>query len=248
MAIYGEIEEKMNTKKNALKAAFPHTIPVLTGFMFLGIAYGVLMASKGYGVIWSFLMSAIAFCGSMQFVAITLITSTFAPVQTLLLTLLVNARHLFYGLSMLKKYRGVGRLKPLLIFMMCDETFSINYSAQVPEDVDKGWFYFFISFLNYSYWALGSVLGGLLGNFMTFNTKGLDFSLTALFVVVFVNQWQDKKNRIPALLGIVAALVSLVIFGPSDFIIPAMLLILGSLTLLRGKLEEKIEGDEQICI
>lgn len=240
--------KKMNTRKEALKAAFPHTIPVLTGFMFLGIAYGVLMESKGYGVIWSFLMSTIAFCGSMQFVAITLLTSTFAPVQALLLTLLVNARHLFYGLSMLKKYKGVGKLKPFLIFMMCDETFSVNYSTQVPEHIDKGWFYFFISFLNYSYWALGSVLGGLLGNFTTFNTEGLDFSLTALFVVIFVDQWKEKKNRIPALLGVGAALGSLVLFGPSDFIIPAMILILASLTMLRGKLEEKIEGDEQLCI
>lgn len=240
--------KKMNTRKEALKAAFPHTIPVLTGFMFLGIAYGVLMESKGYGVIWSFLMSTIAFCGSMQFVAITLLTSTFAPVQALLLTLLVNARHLFYGLSMLKKYKGVGKLKPFLIFMMCDETFSVNYSTQVPEHIDKGWFYFFISFLNYSYWALGSVLGGLLGNFTTFNTEGLDFSLTALFVVIFVDQWKKKKNRIPALLGVGAALGSLVLFGPSDFIIPAMILILASLTMLRGKLEEKIEGDEQLCI
>lgn len=238
----------MNIRKEALKAAFPHTIPVLTGFMFLGTAYGVLMASKGYGVIWSFLMSTIAFCGSMQFVAITLLTSAFAPVQTLVLTLLVNARHLFYGLSMLKKYRGVGRLKFFLIFMMCDETFSINYSAQVPEHIDKGWFYFFISFLNYTYWALGTVLGGVLGNIIIFNTKGLDFSLTALFVVIFMNQWQEKKNRIPALLGLGAALGSLILFGPSDFIIPAMVLILISLTLLRGKLEMKIEGDEQLCI
>ena len=229
----------MNTKKKALKAAIPHTIPVLAGFIFLGIAYGAL---------WSFLMSTIAFCGSMQFVAITLLTSTFAPVQTLILTLLVNARHLFYGISMLKKYRGVGRLKPFLIFMMCDETFSVNYSAQVPEGVDKGWFYFFISFLNYSYWALGSVLGGLLGNFITFNTEGLDFSLTALFVVIFLDQWKERKNRVPALLGVGAASISLVIFGPSDFIIPAMILILASLTLLRRKLDPKVEGDEQICI
>ena len=238
----------MNTKKKALKAAIPHTIPVLAGFIFLGIAYGVLMASKGYGALWSLLMSTIAFCGSMQFVAITLLTSTFAPVQTFILTLLVNARHLFYGISMLKKYRGVGRLKPFLIFMMCDETFSVNYSAQVPEGVDKGWFYFFISFLNYSYWALGSVLGGLLGNFITFNTEGLDFSLTALFVVIFLDQWKERKNRIPALLGVGAASISLVIFGPSDFIIPAMILILASLTLLRRKLDIRIKGDEQICI
>ncbi|QEH67368.1 AzlC family ABC transporter permease [Cellulosilyticum sp. ST5] len=238
----------MNTKKKALKAAIPHTIPVLAGFIFLGIAYGVLMASKGYGALWSFLMSTIAFCGSMQFVAITLLTSTFAPVQTFILTLLVNARHLFYGISMLKKYRGVGRLKPFLIFMMCDETFSVNYSVQVPEGVDKGWFYFFISFLNYSYWALGSVLGGLLGNFITFNTEGLDFSLTALFVVIFLDQWKERKNRVPALLGVGAASISLVIFGPSDFIIPAMILILASLTLLRRKLDPKVEGDEQICI
>lgn len=228
----------MNEKTKALKAAFPHTIPIFTGFIFMGAAYGILMDSKGYGVGWTFLMSALAYGGSGQYVAITFLTSIFNPVQAFLMTLMVNARHIFYGISMLDKYKDAGKLKPFLIFSMCDETFSLVYSTEAPEGVDKYWFMFFISLLNYLYWIMGSVLGGVLGSMVEFNTKGLDFVLTALFVVIFLSHWKAEKNRKPALIGVLSSVVCLLIFGPEGFIIPAMITILVVLTVSRRKLVE----------
>ncbi len=230
------------TFAQTLRAAFPHTLPVLAGFPFLGIAYGVLMASKGYGAFWSFAASACCFCGSMQFVAITLLTAAFDPLQAFLLTLLVNARHLFYGLSMLGRYRGAGRLKPALIYLLCDETFSINATTSAPEGVDKNRFYLCISLLNYLYWVGGTLLGGLLGNFVRFDTTGLDFALTALFAVSFLSQWGEQKNRIPAVIGVGVSALCLAVFGPEHFILPAMAGILAVLLLLRPRLERKDGG------
>lgn len=229
-------ESKMTRYKAALKAAFPHTIPVLTGFLVLGIAYGVLMETKGYNALWSVLMSAIAFCGSMQFVAITLLTTVFDPVQAFLLSLMVNARHLFYGLSMLDKYKGIGKVRGFLIYTLCDETFSIASSVNPPENIDRKLFYFFISFLNYIYWIIGSFLGGTLGTLITFNTKGLDFVLTALFVVLFIEQMKLKENRIPGFIGLFCTVVSLIIFGATNVVIPAMIFIVASLLIRRRKI------------
>lgn len=228
----------------AFKAAFPHNIPVMAGFTFLGLAYGVLMSTKGYGPMWSFLMSAIAYCGSMQFVAINLLVVSFDPVQAFLMALMVNARHLFYGLSLLKKYKGVGKLKFFLIYWLCDETFSITYSFDPPKDVEPKWFYFFISLINYVHWILCSVIGGLIGHLITFDTKGIDFSLTALFVVIFINGWKEAKNRVPGIIGMVCSVVSIMIFGTGNFIIPAMIMLLIVLTLGRGRLEKKQSMDK----
>jgi len=217
----------------ALSAAFPHTIPVLAGFLVLGIAYGVLMLEKGYGPQWSVLMSAVAFCGSMQFVAITLLTTAFHPLEALLLSFLVNARHLFYGLSMLQKYKGFGKIKPFLIYTLCDETFSIVSSVNPPEDIDPKYFYLCISLLDYCYWVFGTLLGGLLGNLIPFNTQGLDFALTALFVVLFIEQVKKGKNWIFGLIGIACALLSRVVFGADNMVMPALALIL--ITLIAGR-------------
>lgn len=218
---------------SAFRAAFPHTIPVLTGFLALGMAYGVLMQTKGYGVLWSVLMSAIAFCGSMQYVAITLLTVAFDPLQAFLMSLMVNARHLFYGISMLGKYKGLGKIRAFLIFTLCDETFSISYAVNPPENVERRYFYFWISFLDYFYWILGTFLGGVLGEIVKFNTEGLDFALTALFVVLFLEQWKVKENRPAGIIGIVCASISLYLFGSDNLVIPAMVLIL--MTLLAGR-------------
>ena len=216
----------VSTLKRAFHFAFPHTIPVLTGFLVLGSAYGILMQTKGYSVLWSFLMSAMAFCGSMQFIAITLLTTVFDPLQAFLLSLMVNARHLFYGIAMLDKYRGLGKIRPFLIFWLCDETFSISSSVEPPADIPRGYFYGLISFLDYSYWVIGSVLGALLGNLITFNTAGLDFALTALFVVLFLEQILRKENRLPGLIGMTCTAVALFVFGSGNFVIPSMVLIL----------------------
>lgn len=229
----------MKEKTKALKAAFPHTLPVLTGFFFLSMAYGILMDSKGYGVAWTALFSLVVFAGSAQYMAISFLTSIFNPIYALLMTLMINARHLFYGISMLDRYRASGKFKPYLIFGMCDETFSIVCSVQAPKDVDKNWFYFFITFLNHSYWVIGSIIGGLLGTMITFNISGLDFVLTALFIVIFLGQWKAKSDHKPAMTGLVCSIICLIIFGPDNFIIPSMIAILSVLTIFRKDYETK---------
>lgn len=235
----------MKDKIKALKAAFPYTIPVLTGFIFLGVAYGILMNSKGYGVGWTALMSFMAFAGSAQYLAITFLTSAFNPVYALLMTLMINARHLFYGISMLDKYKGTGKLKPYLIFGLCDETFSIVCSTEPPEEVNRNWFNFFITLLNHCYWVLGSVLGGMLGSIISFNTKGLDFVLTALFVVIFVGQWKTQKNHKPAVIGVLCSIVCLIVFGQSNFVIPSMIAILLVLKIFQKECVEENELAEE---
>ncbi len=231
----------MKVQRAALKAAFPHTIPVLTGYLVLGTAYGILMNSKGFSLFWILLASIFIYAGSMQFVTVSLLAAGFDLMGAFLMTLAVNARHLFYGISMLKQYRGFGKLKPYLIFSLTDETFSIVCSAKIPEQVDRKWFYFFVSLLNHSYWITGSLLGGVLGSLLDFNTKGIDFVLTALFVVILINQWQSTKNHLPAIIGIVSAIVCRFLFGASNFIIPSMIMILTLVTAARKPMERSHE-------
>ena len=228
--------ERLSEKPNqmtALKAAFPATIPVLTGYGCLGLAYGLLMAANGYGPLWSTLMSAIGFGGSMQYVAITLLVTAFDPLQAFLLALMVNARHIFYGISMLDKYKGLGRARFFMIFALSDETFSLVSTLEPPEGVARKDFCFWITLLDYSYWVIATALGGRLGNFLTFNTTGLDFALTALFVVLFLEQWKKPENRPFGLIGLASAGASLALFGADNLVIPAMALILA--VLLGGR-------------
>ncbi|MGE7758492.1 azaleucine resistance protein AzlC [Peribacillus sp. NPDC097895] len=222
----------------AFRAAFPYTVPILAGFLFLGIAYGIFMNSLGFSAIYPILMSLTIFAGSMEFIAANLLLVAFNPINALFLTLMVNARHLFYGISMLDKYRGTGKKKLYLIFGLCDESFSINCTVDVPKNVDKGWFMFFVTLLNHSYWVIGSAIGGIFGSLVKFNTEGLDFVMTALFVVIFIEQWMKEKKHHSALAGLGLSVVCLSIFGGSNFIIPAMFSILGVLTLLRKPLEK----------
>ena len=237
-------ETKTRGCRAALRAAFPATIPVLTGFLCLGVAYGVLMESKGYGPEWSVLMSAVAFGGSIQFVAITLLTTAFDPVQAFLLSVMVNARHMFYGLSLLDKYKGLGKARPFLIYVLCDETFSLVSTLEPPEGVARRDFYLWISLLDYLYWITGTALGGLLGNFITFDTTGLDFALTALFVVLFLEQWRKPENRPAGVIGILCAAVSLAVFRADNMVIPAMVLVLAVLLGGRRRLDRsREEGD-----
>lgn len=227
----------MEEKKKALKAAFPHTIPVMTGYVVLGAAYGILMNSKGFGLVWALSMSLIVYAGSAQYVAITFLTSIFNPIYALLLTLMVNARHIFYGLSLMNKLKGTGRLKPFIIYWLSDETFSVLCAADPPEGVNNGWFMFFIALLDYGYWSIGTIAGSLLGNMISFNTTGIDFALTALFVVIFVSQWKSKKNHEPALTGVICTVICLIIFGQNNFVILSMIAIIAVLTLMRNKIE-----------
>ena len=222
--------------KGSVAAAFPHTVPVLTGFLVLGIAYGMLMQSKGYGAPWALLMSGVAYCGSMQFAAISLLTSAFDPLGAFVMSLLVNARHLFYGVSLLEKYRGIGSAKPVLIYLLCDETFSISSSVEPPEGVRPGNFYLAISVLDYLYWVGGTLLGSLAGQFIRFDTTGLDFALTGLFVVLFIEQVSNPKNRASGVVGLGCSVAALAVFGADRLVIPAMILVLAALLIGRKKL------------
>lgn len=228
----------MQEKLKALKAAFPYTLPVMTGYLFLGMAFGILLNSKGYSFVWAIFMSILIFAGSMQYVAINLLTLTFDPLNAFFMTLMVNARHLFYGLSLLGKYNETGRKKFYLMFGLTDETFSILCATEPPEGINKDWFMFFVTFLNHLYWIIAAALGGILGSLVTFNTKGIDFVMTALFVVIFLNQWQSQKQHAPALIGIGASIICLFIFGAQNFIIPAMILIIIALALYRKPFEK----------
>ena len=233
----------MNTKSKgyrikALKAAFPHTIPIFAGFWFLGIAYGILMNVSGFSFWYPLLISIIVFGGSLQFVMVTMLLSSFAPVQTLIMALLVQVRHLFYGVAMLDKYKGLGWKRFFLIFGLCDETFSINCSAEPPADVDKGWFMLFVTLLNRSYWICGSLLGGLLGSLMDFNTEGLDFCMTSMFVIILLEQLIKEKSHISSIIGLAASVICLVIFGADSFMIPTMVSIVCLLTFLRRPIEK----------
>jgi 4-azaleucine resistance transporter AzlC len=231
-------------RKKALKAAFPYTIPIFAGFWFLGLAYGIYMNVSGFSFVYPMIMSVIIFGGSLEFVAVEMLLSSFAPVQVLIMTLLIQARHLFYGISMLDKFKDMGWKKFYLIFGMCDETFSINYTAQIPEDVDRGWFMFFVTLLNHFYWVFGATLGGLVGSLIHFNTDGISFVMTSMFVVIFMEQWMKEKHHVSAYIGLGAAALCLLIFGADSFMIPTMIMIIVLLAALRKPLE-KMEVNEQ---
>ena len=230
------MEKNQHPALAAIRAAFPQTIPVLTGYLVLGIAYGVLMQTKGYGVPWVLLMCCLAYCGSMQFVAITLLTTAFDPIQAFLMSLMVNARHLFYGVSMLGKYRGMGWAKVPLVYTLSDETFSIVSSVEPPEGMRARDFYLAVSGLDYIYWVSGSVLGALAGKFIRFDTTGLDFALTGLFVVLFIEQVKNPENRRSGVIGMACTVAALAVFGADKLVIPAMILVLVVLLLGRKKL------------
>lgn len=231
----------MKTKspvRKAFRAAFPHTIPIFAGFWFLGMTYGIYMNASGFSFWYPMLMGLTIFAGSMEFVAVNLLLGAFNPLQALSLTLMINARHLFYGISMLDRYKNTGWKKFYLIFGMCDESFSINYTSDIPKDVDRGWFMFFVNLLNHCYWVFGATLGGIFGSLLTFDTKGLDFVMTAMFVVIFLEQWLKEKSHTSSCLGLGLSLLCLIAFGSDRFIIPSMLAILGTLTLLRHPIEK----------
>lgn len=221
-----------------LKKAFPYTIPIFASFWFLGLAYGIYMNVSGFSFVYPMIMSLIIFGGSLEFVAVEMLLSPFAPLQVLIMTLLIQARHLFYGLSMLDKFKGMGWKKYYLIFGMCDETFSINYTANIPEDVDRGWFMFFVTLLNHLYWFSGATIGGLVGSLLQFNTDGISFVMTAMFVVIFLEQWLKEKQHFSAYIGLGASATCLIMFGADSFMIPTMAAILFLLAVLRKPLEK----------
>lgn len=234
----------MNRPLSALKACFQSTIPVLAGYVFLGITYGILMVTNGFPFWLPILTAALVYTGSMEFLLTAILLSSFNPVSAFVTAFMVGARHLFYGLSMLGKYQNTGWKKFYLIYTTSDETFAINYAAEVPKGVDRSWYYFFVSLLDQCYWIFGAALGGIFGSLLTFNTEGLDFVMTAMFTVIFLNQWMKDsgsglgslRSHVSEFIGIAASVGSLFVFGPDNFIIPAMILILLLLSLFQKKL------------
>lgn len=233
-----QLQEKHEVRRKAFRAAFPYTIPIFAGFWFLGIAYGIYMNTAGFHFWYPMVMSLLIFGGSLEFVAVTMLLAPFAPLQTFIMTLMIQARHLFYGIAMLDRFRGMGWKKGYLIFGMCDETFSINYTAEIPEGIDKGWFMFFVTLLNHFYWFSGATIGGIVGSLLAFNTEGLEFVMTAMFVVIFLEQWLKEKKHYTALIGLGAAVVCLLCFGADSFMVPTMVCILFCLTLFRTPIEK----------
>ncbi len=232
-------------KQSPLMYALPKTVPVMVGYLFLGAAYGILMKVNGFGLIWTAAASVFVYAGSLQYAGVSLLAAAVHPLYALAMALMINARHLFYGLSVLNRYQDIKRGKLYLIFALTDETFSVICNEDPPEGMSKGAVYFWISLLDQLYWVTGSIIGSLAGSMITFNTQGLDFALTALFVVIFTDQWLSRKDHRPALIGLVVSAASLVIFGQDSFIIPAMVGILAAIVGC-GKIDKK-KVEERVC-
>ena len=224
-------------KKKTAKAAFVASIPVMTGYLVMGIAFGILLADKGYGWWWAAIMGLTIYGGSMQFVAVNLLSSGATVISTAIVSLLVQARHLFYGVSMLERYRGMGKVKPYLIFGMTDETYALACNG-APEGVDKRLYYFLITLFDQIYWITGDAIGGMLGAAIKFDTTGMDFAMTALFIVIFTDQALSTHDHVPAIIGVVSTLICLLIFGAENFLIPSMLVIT-ALLLGLGELRKR---------
>jgi len=229
----------MSGYKKAFRKAFPYTIPVLTGYLFIGIAFGVMYAEKGYSFLWAILMSLLVYAGSGQYLAVNFFVPGFSFIQVIFLTFMVNVRHVFYGISLLERFNKMGMKRWYMIFGLTDETYSLLCTTNVPGDVDENKFLFAISILDHSYWVLGSAIGGIAGTVLPINSEGIDFAMTALFVVIFIEQWMDKKNRISEIIGVAVAIVALIIFGASSFVLPAMLAIVALLFIGRKKLDKE---------
>lgn len=224
------------------RLAFLKSLPVMAGYIILGTGFGILLRGAGYGAPWAFAMSALIYAGSMQFVGVGLIAGGASVLATILTTVMVNARHLFYSISMISLYRDAGKYKPYMVFALTDETYSLLSDGRVPEGVDPHLYRFLVSLFNHSYWVAGSVLGSLVGSALPFPTTGIEFSMTALFIASFTEQWLAGGSRVPGLVGLACSLACLLVFGPGRFLIPAMLLITAALTLLRGRLSPGGEG------
>lgn len=218
-----------------LKHAFYKSLPVLAGYLVLGMGFGILLHQAGYGVLWAFSMSAFIFAGSMQYVGVGLLSGGASILTTVLTTLMVNARHLFYSISMIHPYKNAGKRKPYLVFALTDETYSLLCDGKAPEGIDINEYRFFVTFFNHIYWVTGSVLGSLLGAVLPISTAGIEFAMTALFIASFTEQWLTAKDHIPALTGLLSTLLCLILFGAEHFLIPAMLLITLMLLLLRNR-------------
>ena len=223
------------------KYAFVRSVPIMAGYIVLGLGFGVLLQSKGYGAGWALAMGGLIYAGSMQYVTIDLLAGGASLISAALMTLMVNARHLFYGISMLERYKNTGAAKPYLIFALTDETYSVVCSGDAPEGVDQSRYFFWVSLLDQFYWVVGCVAGALLGSVLPFDTTGIDFSMTALFVVLLLEQCKVHRHLLPALIGLFCALICLLLIGASNFMIPALCVCTAMLLLFRSHIEPSEE-------
>lgn len=232
--------QQPNPITEAAKAAFPYSVPMIAGFLFLGIAYGIYMKALGFGFLYPTLMALLIYAGSVEFIAAGALIAPFSPISVLLITLMISARQIFYGISMLEKYGiHIGKKRWYLITTLVDESFSLNYMAKIPPHLDKGWYMFFVSLYLHIYWVLGAAMGNLFGTVLPFNLKGVEFSMTALFLVIFAENWLKEKSHESSLLGLGIALVFLFIIGKEYFLIPTLISIWLILTMRIAKLETK---------
>ncbi len=231
--------------KATFKRAFKDSLPIMAGYLALGFGFGVMLNAKGYSIWWAILMSVTIYAGSGQYAAVDMLSSGASLITVAFMTLIINARHFFYGFSLLDRYNKIGKIKPYLIFGLTDETYSVVCSAKLDSSVDKRKYYLFLTLLNQLYWIIGSALGALAGTFIPFNSNGIDFAMTALFVVIFVEQWLETKEHLPAILGVATTVACLIVFGSEYFIIPSMVLIAFELVLFRKKLDgDEVNGNE----
>lgn len=234
----------MKQYKQAFKRAFPYTIPVLTGYLFIGTAFGVMYAEKGYSFLWAILMSLLVYAGSGQYLAVNFFVPGISFLQVIFLTFMVNVRHVFYGISLVERFNRFGKSRWYMIFGLTDETYSLLCTTRVPKDVDEEKFLLAITILDHSYWTLGSAIGAIAGTVLPISSEGIDFAMTALFVVVFIEQWMEKKNRIPEIIGVAVAFISLQVFGADGFVLPAMLCIMLVLFAGRKRLGQR---EDEVC-
>lgn len=226
-------------KRKLLKTVLLTTLPVMAGYLAIGIGFGILLKVNGYGLWWAIGMSVFIYAGAMQYVGVSLLSGGASLLTVGLTTLMVNARHLFYGITMIDRYKGAGLKKPYLMHALTDETYSLVCDGKVPEGVNAHMYYLLVSAFNQTYWVIGSIIGSLVGSVIPFNTAGIDFAMTALFITVFIDQWKNTKQHSPAITGICIAVLCLLIFGQEHFLIPTLLAITATLTLLRKKLEKE---------
>ena len=233
----------MSEYKQAFKKAFPYTIPVLTGYLFIGIAFGVMYAEKGYSFLWAILMSVMVYAGSGQYLAVNFFVPGISFIQVIFLTFMVNVRHVFYGISLLERFNKIWKKRWYMIFALTDESYSLLCTTKVPKGVDEAKFLFAISVLDHLYWILGSAIGAIAKTLLPISSEGIEFAMTALFVVIFIEQWMERRNRIPELIGVAVAVISLLVFGANNFVLPAMLAIVALLFVGRKQLDK----GERVC-
>lgn len=233
------------TTRSEIQYAFKQSVPVMLGYAFLGIAFGLMLQNAGYHFIWAFAISLFVYSGSMQFVLVTLLSGGAGLIYTAVMTFFINGRHIFYGISLLERYKSMGKACPYMIFSLTDETYSLLCRTKVPSDLNEKSVTFWISFLDHCYWIAGSVIGALAGQFITFNSTGIDFSMTALFTAIVVEQWQESKSHIPAVTGFLASLFFLMILGPDKFILPSLALAVVILLAAGNRLDEEKKREEE---